>query len=232
MQIKKDFGLIYKRNCLFLTIFNMIDELITFVIAEEHDRTRKATIIELKKFNIHAIGEVTNGLELCILLFKVHPDIILLDLNMPIMDGNKAFDGIRILYPYTKIIIHSFYSNELIVNDYRRRGAAGYINKGKAFDYVLADAMRQVQSGKTYFPSKRAINITNSFRFTQKQELLMPLLCAGLTNREISREKGVFERAVEKRRQTIYLKLSIKKSSDFYKYAFTAGLQFLGMKPK
>lgn len=198
-------------------------KVINIIFADDKDLWRETLIHELMVFNISCIGEARNGKELLALLRHKHPDVILLDLHMPVMDGNMAMESIRSDHPAAKVIILSMHNEEELVDDYMARGAKGYVPKDAATVDVLVNAIRIVHDSGTYIhrlPMERK-------KYTPRQIEMIPLICEGLTNKEIALEIGITERAVEKQRQKIYEKTGVKKAADFYKFAFRQGLDFL-----
>ena len=173
---------------------------------------------------VTVIAEAEDGKQLLKLLNRLQPDIVLLDLEMPVMDGNKAFDLVHTNFPDIKVIILSFYSQPALIEHYLKRGAKGYITKDSLDAGVLMEALTEIRNEGIYrreIPSGRKM-------YTERQEEIMPLIFAGLTNKEIGDEIYITERAVEKQRKKIYERSGAERAIDFYKYAFTCGLQFLG----
>ena len=197
---------------------------IRIIYAEDHQQFRKAVIQQLEEFNISVIAEVSNGKELLDKM-SLKPDVVLLDLQMPILNGSQALDRIIANRPETKVIIVSMHYEEILVENYLLRGAKGYISKDVfAGDIeILVDAIRRVKDGGIYtcqLPLERE-------KFSTRQKEIIPFLVEGYTSREIAGEVGIIERSVEKQKQKIYNKVGGEKAIDFYRYAFARGLQFL-----
>jgi DNA-binding NarL/FixJ family response regulator len=147
---------------------------------------------------------------------------------MPVMDGNKAFHYISKAWPEIKVMILSSYYESVLVENYMERGAKGYLPKDEMTPELLAESLQKVSEGKTYVFEKP----TDRMKFTYRQKQIMPLIFEGLTNGEIASEVCINTRSVEKQRHKIYEKSGAQKMIDFYKYAFTKGLQFLGRQKK
>ena len=146
---------------------------------------------------------------------------------MPVMDGNEAMDYLMENHPNIKIIIVSLFCDGLLYDEYRNRGAKGYISK-YAFCgnfKILVEAIRTVASGGNYFYTKP--EYVNETKYTPVQKEIIPMMCQGLTNKDIAKETGKQVRAIEKQRNKIYKKINGDKAVDFYRYAFSIGLQFL-----
>lgn len=206
---------------------------VQIIFTDDKEKFRKAILDELKLYNIECIGQAENGKQLLKLLEVKTPDVVLLDLEMPVMDGNEAMKQIMELYPETKVIILSLYNESLLVEDYIRRGAKGYLAKDEIAGDIelLAHAIERVSEGEVFISlrvekvGKKHVKIKG---YSSRQKEIIPLLCEGKTNKEISEEIGIVVRSVEKQRQKIYEKTNSSKSIDFFKYAFVRGLQFLG----
>ncbi|MES2678230.1 MAG: response regulator transcription factor [Bacteroidota bacterium] len=205
-----------------------MEEPIKIMITDDRERFRNFIREILLPYPVEIVGETENGKELLSLLNKVTPDIVLLDLEMPVLDGNKTFDLISEKHPEAKVIIISFYSEGILIDDYIERGAKGYIPKDAMLPEVLYSALKQVRAGGTFVYEKSS----GKRRFTRRQKEILPLIFEGKTNEEIAREVYIGIRAVEKQKHRIYEKSGAGKVIDFYRYAFTRGLQFLGKKRK
>lgn len=200
---------------------------IRIIYAEDHQQFRKAVIKQLEEFNISVIAEVSNGKELLDKM-SLKPDVVLLDLQMPVLNGSQVFDKIMTNRPETKIIIVSMHYEEMLVENYLTRGAKGYISKDIfAGDIeILVDAIRKIKDGQIYtckLPLERE-------KFSARQKEIVPYLVEGYTSKEIAGEVGIIERSVEKQKQKIYAKVGGERAIDFYRYAFSKGLQFLKKK--
>lgn len=199
-------------------------EKITVIIADDKARYRNLISDMLEPSRVTVIAEAEDGKQLLNLLRKKQPDIVLLDLEMPVMDGNKTFDIISKNFPDVKVVILSFYFEQVLVEHYLKRGAKGYISKDALDPDLLMEALIEIQNGGIFLHEKLAPKKI----YTERQREIMPLIFDGMTNKEIAAEIYIAERSVEKQRQKIYERSGAKKAVDFYKYAFTRGLQFLG----
>jgi two-component system response regulator DegU len=203
-----------------------MEEVIRVILTEDKEQYRKVLRELLSTFSMKVIAEAENGWKLIQLLEKMRPDVVLLDLEMPVMDGNAAFDFISKKYPLIKVIILSLHYEELLIENYLDRGAKGYLPKDAIMGSpeLLINAIRKVhQGGKFIYEYPSEVE-----KFSQRQKEILPLIFEGLTNEAIANETGISVRAVEKQRQKMYKKSGSDKVINFYKYAFSKGLQFLG----
>jgi two-component system response regulator DegU len=201
-----------------------MEKTIRIIFADDKEMWRKHLIQDLAPFDILCIGEAGNGEELLEHLKTKKPDVILLDLRMPVMDGNHTMKLLKDQYPKIKVIILSMHDEEELIHDYLTRGAKGYLSKDELTVDILVSAIRKVAASGSYVHKNR----TSTEKYSARQLEMIPLLCEGMTNKEIAKEIGITEWGVEKQRQKIYAKTGAKRAVDFYKYAFLQGLDFLG----
>lgn len=200
-----------------------MEECIDIIITDDKEVYRKAIKDMLKPFPVNVIGEAENGKVLLKILKAKQPHIVLLDLEMPVMDGNQTFENICKDFPEVKVIILSYHFESVLIEDYIERGARGYIPKDALEPEFLVKALTEVKNGRIFMYEKNC----PQRKFTTRQKEILPLIFEGLTNDEIAREVCITKRAVEKQRHKIYQKSGVDKIVDFYKYAFTSGLHFL-----
>lgn len=204
---------------------------IKIVYAEDKQLFRKMILESLNETapDIECVGEASNGKELLRLLNSTRVDVILLDLDMPLMDGNSALTEILQTYPAAKILIISFHYESELVDDYLRRGAKGYICKDNVCGKIeiLKEAIEKINNGNLFVCETPPLNKNI---FTRRQTEIIPLLCDNLTNKEIANRLGIHERGVERHLQKIYKKTNSNRAASFLKYAYKKGLDFLERK--
>lgn len=203
-----------------------MEKAIEIIIAEDKELLRKAIIRDLCHYNIRITGEAANGKMLLKLLQSKRPDVVLLDLDMPVMDGNEAMNHLMKDFPETKVVILTLHNEFLLAENYLARGARGFIPKDEiAGDIgILVKAITRVKEGGIYIHPK----LGEKRHFTKRQKDILPLLFEGKTNEQIASEIGMSKRGMEKSRRRIYEKVGTDHGIGFYKFAFSRGLQFLG----
>ncbi len=204
-----------------------MEEKIKLIITDDKEEYRRIFMSMVEGYNfIDVIAQAENGRVLMNLLRTRRPDVILLDLNMPVMDGNETFRQICKSYPQAKVIILSQHFEPVLVENYIQRGAKGYLPKEAIIsnEIVLINAITKVKAGGTFIYDAKL----QGEHFTRRQKELLPLIFDGYTNEAIAKEIGISRRAVEKHKQKLYEKAGTMRSIDFYKYAFLRGLQFVG----
>ena len=124
---------------------------ICVLLAEDHARFRKSlkVLVELEE-DIQVIGEAKNGIQAVELNEKLHPDVVVMDIAMPLLNGLQATRQIMETSPATKVLILSSHADPEYIRQAMMRGASGYLVKQSSAS-VLAEAIREVMKGKAYF---------------------------------------------------------------------------------
>jgi DNA-binding NarL/FixJ family response regulator len=212
---------------------------ITVLLAEDHAIVREGLHALLKlEPDFKVIGEAENGRQAVLLANKHSPDVVVMDIAMPLLNGLEATRQILQHKPATKILILSAHSDDTYVNQVLALGAAGYLIKQTASD-VLHEAIRQVHNGKPFFspsisrrrlqheiklhargdlPGKAARDLT-----TREMEVLQ-LVAEGKANKETAAELNISVKTVEKHRQSLMEKLNIHDTAGLTRYAISAGI--------
>jgi len=202
-----------------------MDYRIKVIHTEDKKLTREGTSTMLKLEGIDVIGEAINGLELLSLLKELSPDIILLDLEMPVMDGNQTLREIKSKYPNLKVIILTSYTEDSLLEDFKAKGANAFLTKDSD-SRTIANTIKKVyyDSGFNNFPK------SFDSLFTPREIEIIPYLLAGKTSKQIAKLLCISFRTVEAMRDRAYQKTKCKNASEFAGYCATAGLQYLGYK--
>ncbi|WP_042225143.1 response regulator [Oceanobacillus manasiensis] len=204
------------------------------LIADDHSHAREGIREILEEYNDFLIvGEAKNGEEAVQLTEELMPDIILMDINMPVMDGLEATKKIKFLYPYVKIVIITVSDDITDLFDALKKGAQGYLLKNIQSDtwleHLRAFALDEVPMSKEIamqvlkeFPQNKTTkeNIPLS---TREMEVLQ-LVAKGLSNKEISKTLFISEHTVKSHLKNILSKLHLDNRVQLTNYAFKKGL--------
>jgi len=199
-----------------------MNERIDILIADDQKLFRYSISSVLKEFNIHTIGEAGNGKELLVLVETKIPDVILLDVDMPLMNGGEALDILTKEKPDIRIIILSQYDDETLKENFISRGARAFLTKDTGIE-ILARVIRMV---KIFDFFDHACTI-HRFSFTKREIEIISMVCAGKSTKEIANNLNVGVKTVEAHRKRIYKKSKSNSIGDFLKIAFKEGLDFL-----
>lgn len=187
------------------------------LVADDHELVREGICKLLDLFdNIEIVGEAGDGLEAVSKVREHLPDLVLLDLNMPRMNGINAIRKIKEISPEVKVIILTIHDDEEYIYKVTSAGAEGFIQKDITSE-ELQDAIRRVLDGETVFPRTVAQDIdTDGEQPTDYNELLsnrehevLGLLARGMSNREIAEELYISEKTVKNHVSNILRKLDV-----------------------
>jgi len=214
--------------------------MITVLLAEDHVMVREGLRALLaQEAGIRVLGEASNGREAVALTRSLAPDVVVMDIGMPLLNGLEAVRQILRSHPNTKLLMLSAYSDEAYVEKAIALGATGYLIKQTA-SCVLSEAIRKVHSGGTFFSApvaKRRSDLKNmtlvgrqrrsvkavSHLSSREMEVLQ-LIAEGKMNKETADELGISIKTVENHRQNLMKKLDIHDTAGLTRHAISAGM--------
>jgi DNA-binding NarL/FixJ family response regulator len=208
------------------------------IVAEDHKILREGLISLLAgSDDIKVVGEAEDGLEAIRRVDQVRPDLILLDLSMPRMDGLSAIKEIKTRSPKTKILALTIHESEDFILEAFKSGADGYCLKDASSSELLM-AIKSVLSGKRYLSpgisdkvlegyieGRKTLKASSSWdTITQREREILKLVGEGYKNREIADFLFISTKTVEKHRSNIMRKLDIHTASGLTALAIEKGL--------
>ncbi|CAN5423554.1 response regulator transcription factor [soil metagenome] len=210
---------------------------ITIILADDHRIVRQGLRALLEtETDFNVIGTAGDGLEALDLVRKLNPDVVVLDLMMPGLNGLEVARQLSKQKPNTKIIILSMYDDEGFVLEALSNGVSAYVLKD-AGSNDLIQAVREVQAGHRYLSpplSDRAIEvyeqmtkagITDKYEtLTTREREVLHLTAEGNTNNEIAVRLGISVRTAETHRSKVMNKLDIHNQADLTRYALRRGI--------
>ena len=204
--------------------------MISVLIADDHQLFRQGLAAMLKdvaKFEV--IGQAANGKEALVLIAELPPDVLLLDIEMPEIDGFGVLKKLKKARLKTKVLVLTMHQSGTFVKNIVAAGADGYLKKDSDQE-VLVQAIEQVHSTGNYYPPETTQLVLQSLKEKNKQDTLTPRekevvqqIAEGLTTKEIADKLFVSKHTVESHRQNILLKLDLKNSAELVKYALKKG---------
>jgi DNA-binding NarL/FixJ family response regulator len=212
---------------------------ITILLAEDHAIVRQGLIALLKlDGSFQLVGEAKTGRQAVALAQSLRPDIILMDIAMPVLNGLEATRQIRAANPAAKVIVLSAHSDEVYVEKMIEAGVAGFLEKQSSAE-ILTKAIHEVAKGRSFFspaiarrlqnnPSKPrdrdGLLKANASRLTSRETEVLQLVAEGSANKQVAAELGISIKTVEKHRQHLMDKLNIHDTAGLTRYAISAGV--------
>jgi DNA-binding NarL/FixJ family response regulator len=208
--------------------------MIRIVLADDHDLMRRGIrgLLESEP-DLEVCGEAANGREAVELTSRLHPDVIVLDLGMPELNGLDALKLIHKEMPATEVLVFSMHDSEGLVREVFAAGARGYVLKSDAARY-LVDAIRSLSQHKPFFTeriseailsslvsaaSQSAKQSINEDPLTIREHEILQLLAENKNNRDIADTLGISVRTVETHRRSIMQKLNATSIVELVHYA-------------
>jgi two-component system NarL family response regulator len=188
-------------------------------------RTGVANIIN-QESDLHVVAEAGNGLEAIEAYEKHHPDVTLLDLRMPVMEGVEAVRQIRTRDPNARVIVLTTYDTDDEISRALKAGAKAYVLKDIAAD-DLVNCIRNVLAGKTYIAPAAAAKLAEGVtrvQLTPREMASLKLLADGKANKEIANELDISERTVKTHLAHLFEKLGVTSRTEAIKVANRRGL--------
>jgi DNA-binding NarL/FixJ family response regulator len=205
-------------------------EKINICIVDDHSLFRNGLKLLLSAFpEIDVIFECSNGIEFLKCIDDKHPDVILMDIEMPLMNGIEATRQAIEKYPNLKIITLSMFGEEEYYYKMIDAGAKGFILKNSDIDEVIK-AIKAVVQGSTYFSQELLYNVVKNFRevrktdqiqlqLSQRELEVLEHICKGLSNQEIAEKLNISKRTVDKHRSNILSKTDTKNTASLVMFA-------------
>jgi DNA-binding NarL/FixJ family response regulator len=207
--------------------------MIRVLIAEDHLMVRAGIRALLEKAgDIHVMGEASNGQEAIEMTESLKPDVLIMDIMMPRMNGIQAAENIRELRLPTHILLLSMYSDEGFVHQALKCGVKGYVLKSSVSDELLW-AVRAVASGKTYLsnpiseivvvstinPHSVLQDVDPLSNLSPREKEILQLIAEEYTSAEIGKMLFISEKTVEKHRTKLMEKLNVRNLAGLVRLA-------------
>jgi two-component system NarL family response regulator len=199
----------------------------TVLVVDDHAllRTGVANIISQEP-TLRVIAEASNGLEAVEAYQRYKPDVTLLDLRMPVMEGVEAVRQIRLRDPLAKVIVLTTYDADEDITRALKAGAKAYVLKDISADGLIA-CIRDVLAGKTYLAPAAAAKLAEGVtrvQLTPRELATLRLMADGKSNKEIASALGISERTVKTHLGHLFEKLGVTSRTEAVKVATRRGL--------
>ena len=204
----------------------------TVLLVDDHPMVQDGLTACLSYYpDIEIIGSTQDGKNALDQALKVQPDVILMDISMPDMNGIDATEMITEQLTHTKVLIFSMHDSLEFVNSAMQAGACGYILKDTGSAEVYA-AIKAVASGNIHFSPSIAAALADNpqeeedekAKLTTREQVVLAYIAQGLSNKAVAKVLNISFRTVEAHRRNIKTKLQIDSLAELIRYAVNNGL--------
>ena len=208
------------------------------VVADDHTLLRAGLCALLSQDpDIEVVGEAANGRDAIQLVGTLSPHLVIMDLNMPGMNGIEAIIDIKRRFPATKVLVLTIHKTEEYIQESLRAGADGYVLKDASHD-ELRVAVKSILNGKTYLSPDISGKVINGYlggrnnasgstswdKLTHREREVLKLVAEGHPNKYIAEFYSLSVKTVEKHRSNLMKKLDLHNTSKLTAYAIEKGL--------
>jgi DNA-binding NarL/FixJ family response regulator len=210
---------------------------ISVLLVDDHTVVRQGlrALLQVEE-DIEVAGEAENGRQAVAMAKKDPPDVVVMDIAMPLLNGLEATRQILKNQTNTKVLVLTSYGDDDCVSQLMRAGAAGYLIKQTAANDLLK-AIREVHRGNAFFSPAIAKRLRDQCRdafstgkpmaggdLTSREAEVLQLIAEGFSNKQIAAELGISIKTVEKHRQQVMNKLNIHDVAGLTRYAISKGM--------
>jgi two-component system response regulator DegU len=216
---------------------------ISVLIVDDHPLLRQglSRLLELEG-GIRVVGQASNGIEALRLMDQLEPDVLLLDINMPGMNGVEVAKSVREKHPQTEVLILTIHDNESYVNEMIRVGAKGYLLKD-AEPREVVHAIKKVATGETVYSTQLMERVMERYHhmeiqysrlqsaaaiqdleLTNRELEILQYICEGLSNKEIANALFISEKTVKNHITSLLRKLEVDDRTQAAVFAVSHGM--------
>ena len=207
--------------------------MIRILLADDHALVRQGfRMILSAQQDMEIIGEAGNGREAVELADKLHPDVVVMDVTMPELNGIEATRRLVSSSPHTRVLALSMHKDSVYVREILRAGARGYLLKDSV-DADLLAAVRAVAKGEGYLSPGVSDAVLTDYRrhvtdpldlLTSREREVLQMIAEGKTNKEIATSLNLSVYTIEAHRGRIMEKLNLHSTSELVRFALRSGL--------
>ena len=212
-----------------------MDRKIRILLTEDHEVMRAAlrSLLDARE-EFAVVGEASNGREMMAIVEKAAPDVVVMDINMPELNGIEATRQLCARWPHIKVLGLSVHTKGRMVSELIKAGAQGYVPKSSAAQELLT-AIRTVVKGKMYISpevlgdlvetrSREASGESAFVKLTEREREVLQLLAEGSSTKEVADKLRLSVPTIHTHRQHIMQKLGARSIADLVRYAIREGI--------
>ena len=205
---------------------------VRILLADDHAIMREGLKALLEREGHEVVGEASTGHEAVRLAETHKPDVVVLDISMPLLNGIDAAREVQRTCSRAKILLLTMYADEHYVREGLRAGVSGYVLKTRA-SHELLEAIREIRNGDTYLSSAVSRTVVQSYLanttappdpLTARERQVVQLVAEGKTTKEIASLLGIGTKTAETHRTHIMDKLDIHDTAGLVRYAIRSGI--------
>ena len=213
-----------------------IGQPVRLLLADDHRMLRESLRRSMEDNGLEVVGEAPDGAEAVRLAEELHPDVILMDVTMPVLDGVEATRQVRDRVPGTQVVILTMHADREVLVDAIRAGAAGYLVKDCSTEEVV-DTVRKAAAGETALSAELAASMLGEVRdlvrreeagaepiISKREEEVLQLIADGLSTTEVAAKLYISVKTVKNHLASIYQKLDTRDRTQAVLQAVRMGI--------
>jgi len=208
---------------------------IRLMLADDHRMLREGLSRSMSEHGFDVVGEARDGVEAVNMAFSLNPDVILMDVSMPEMDGVEACRQVRAAVPGSKVVMLTMHADQEVLANAIRAGACGYLVKDCSTEEI-AGAVRMASSGETALSPQLAASMLDEVRkldmaptrdervVTKREEEVLQLIADGCSTSEVADQMYISQKTVKNHLASIYQKLDARDRTQAVLQAVRMGI--------
>lgn len=209
-----------------------MEKSIRVVLADDHALVRQGLKSLLEREGFQVVAEASDGHEALQLVRSLRPDIVILDISMPVLNGLDAAREISRSSPNTKTILLTQHDEEQYLSDALEAGVKGYVLKSQVASDLI-HALRQISRGEVYLSPRVSSAVMEAFRFrsekprdplTARERQVLQLIAEGKSTKDVAAVLGISVKTAESHRTRLMHKLDIHETASLVLYAVRRGI--------
>lgn len=205
------------------------------LIADDHTLVRESLVGVLEAGNVQVVAQAADGIETVERALETRPDVVIVDISMPRLNGIEVVRRLREALPETRVLVLTMHEEEEYVLHVVRAGASGYLVKDSPAAELIA-AVHSLHAGRGYFGPQAAKTLAEQVQhpdrvvddpygvLTPREREVFHLIVEGLTTKEIARRLDISAKTAENHRARVLDKLNVRNTAELVRYAVRRGL--------